>query len=248
MKILSLLILFVLLLFSCGNKHPGEQKTSLLSNLVTISDNEDRGVKDILNFYGGVCEYSIGASLSTDEGKNKYFEVKLSKSESLDKFSRVPEVAASNIAYLFFKSLKGEKRNYDEIHSVLLFRSGSKFEASYSIDKLELIAHKLTILDKVVDLIKNKKFEVLKSLLSDGSYTPAAKSDLMRNIQKIELSLGNIKGFRPYGFKFETLNGYNVLNILGIVLRDKENTEISLKVDLKPSEDKVHFLDYKLSL
>ncbi len=234
-----------MLLFSCGSKHPGEQTTGLLSHLASITDNEDKGVKEILDFYGGACEYSIGASLSTDEGKNKYFEIKLTKSESLDKFSTQPEVAATNVAYIFFRNLKGEKRNYDEIHCVLLFDDGKKYEASYSMDKLELIAHKLVILNNAVDFIKNKKFDDLKLLLSDGSYTQAAKNELIASIQKIEPTFSPIKGFRPYGFKYETLNGYNVLNILVAVIREKDNTQLSLKVDLKPSEDKIHFLDYK---
>ena len=63
-----------LLLTSCAEKREGELKPGLLSNLVSISDNEDDGVKKVLSFYGGYYKYAIGASASTEQGKKKYFE------------------------------------------------------------------------------------------------------------------------------------------------------------------------------
>lgn len=47
----------------------------LVSSCASITDNEDKGVKDILGFYGGYCKYSIGIVASTSEGKKKYFEL-----------------------------------------------------------------------------------------------------------------------------------------------------------------------------
>ena len=42
-----------LLISGCAEKKKGEQKTTLLSNFVSITDNEDKGVKEVLRFYGG---------------------------------------------------------------------------------------------------------------------------------------------------------------------------------------------------
>lgn len=215
------------------------------THIIKITGNEDKGIKEILEFYGGYCKYSIGASASTEDGTKKYFELELSKSDVIEKYSDTPEFSASNVAYLFYKNLKNENKNYDEIHCVLLFDKKGKFEIIYSMDKLALMESKMKILYHVVDLIKAKRFSDLKSLLSDGSYTDSAKNNLIINLQKVDPTFGNVKEFRPFGFRFETLNGYNVMNISGIMLRDKQNNEFSLKVDLKPSEDKVHFLDYK---
>ncbi len=101
------------------------------------------------------------------------------------------------------------------------------------MDKLALMTSKMKTLNKVVDLIKSKKFIELKPLLSDGSFTDSAKNNLISNLQKVDSTFGNVKEFRPFGFLFETINGYNVVNILGAIIRDKQNNEFSLKIDLK---------------
>jgi len=124
-KIFSAVIGF-LFLTSCAEKHEGELKPGLFSNFVSITDNEDNGVKKILDFYGGYCKYAIGASASTDDGKKKYFELELSKSHGLEKQRATPELIASNVAYIFLSNLKEERKNYDEIHAVLIFADGKK--------------------------------------------------------------------------------------------------------------------------
>lgn len=122
---LSILIASSLTITSCGNRHEGEQKPTLLSNALSITDNEDKGVKEILDFYGGYCKYAIGASASTETGKKKYFELELSKSDAIEERAKVAQMPASNIAYLFYKNLNQEERaNYDEIHTVLIFADG----------------------------------------------------------------------------------------------------------------------------
>lgn len=48
---------------SCNNRHKGEGKPTLFSNVFSISDNEDEGIKEILAYYGGYCIYSVGYSV-----------------------------------------------------------------------------------------------------------------------------------------------------------------------------------------
>jgi hypothetical protein len=231
MKIFLLIATFTLFTVSCNS-------------IINITPNEDKGIKEVINFYGGYCKYSIGASASTQDGSKKYFELELSKSEVLEKYADMPDVSASNIAYIFYNNLKNESKNYDEVHVVILFKK-DKYEAIYSMEKLELIKSKMKVLNQVVDLIKTKKFNDLKPFLSDGSYTDSAKNNLILNIQKLDPTFGNIKEFTPFGFRFETINGFDLVSILGAMIRDKENNQFTLKVDLKPSENKVHYLDYK---
>jgi hypothetical protein len=241
---LTYLTLILLLLFSCAKKHKGEQSTSLLSNFVSITDNEDKGVKDVLDFYGGYCEYAIGTSFSTDEGKKKYFELKLTKSEVADKFANVREFTASNMAYMFYKDLKNEKKNYDEIHSVLILNGKDKYEYKYSHGRLDTISAKLKVFNKVFESIKGKKYDQLKTILSNDSYKDSDKNQMVLNLKKIDTAYGNIKGVLIYGFRFERQNEFDVLTILGVFLRDKQNNPITIKVDLNSSDDKIHFLDY----
>src|SRR5579872_6276258 len=198
MKIIRFIAVLAILPVSC-------------KNIISITPNEDKGIKDVLNFYGGYCKYSIGASASTEDGTKKYFELELSKSDVIEKYADMPDVSASNVAYMFFKDLKNESKNDDEIHCVLLFNKKDKYEAIYPMDKLASISNKMKVLDRVVDLIKNKKFNDLKPILSDDSYTDSAKNDLISNVQKLDPTFGKIKEFMPFGFRFETINGFDVV-------------------------------------
>jgi len=241
---LTYLTLIVLLLFSCVKKHKGEQSTSFLSNFISITDNEDKGIKGVLDFYGGYCEYSIGESFSTDSGKKKYFELKLTKSEVADKFESVPEFTASNMAYMFYKDLNDDRKKYDEIHSVLILNGKDKYEYKYSTGQLDTISAKLKVFNKVFESIKGKNYDQLKTILSNDSYKDADKNQIVLNLKKIDTAYGNIKGVLIYGFRFERQNEFDVLTILGVFLRDKQNNPITIKVDLNSLEDKIQFLDY----
>ena len=213
-------------------KNIKENEHFLAVNFVSITDNEDKGVKDVLDFYGGYCEYSIGTSFSTDEGKKKYFELKLTKSEVADKFASVREFTASNVAYIFYKNLKNENRKYDEIHSVLILNRKDKYEYKYSTAKLDTISAKLKVFNKVFELIKTKNYDGLKTVLSNDSYKDSDKNQMILNLKKIDTAYGNIKGVLIYGFRFDRQNEFNVLTILGVFLRDKQNNPITINVDL----------------
>jgi len=241
---LTYLTLIVLLLVSCGHKHKGERATSLLSNFLSITDNEDKGIKEIVGFYGGYCEYSTGVDLSTDKGKIKFFELKLTKSDVANKFSNIPEFTASNIAYLFYKNLKGENKNYDEIHSVLLLNKKERYESKYSRAQLEIITKKMDLFNKICMLIKNKNYTALESYLGVESWGYSNKSQFINNLQNVDYTFGNIKNYMPFGFRFETFDGHDVLDIFGVMIREKQNNAFCVKIDLKPLEGKIYFLDY----
>src|SRR5262245_43956052 len=78
------LLLVVLFYSSCRPKHKGEKKTGLLSHLVSITNNEDKGIKEIIAFYGGQCEYGIKKTVYIDKDNETVFWLKFSKSASID--------------------------------------------------------------------------------------------------------------------------------------------------------------------
>ena len=83
MKVFKLILFGLISLTACGQRHEGEKKTGLLSHMVSITDNEDKGVKEILAFYDGQCKYSIGM-----DGAKKYFELEMSQSELLEQYAK----------------------------------------------------------------------------------------------------------------------------------------------------------------
>ncbi|MCE3226435.1 MAG: hypothetical protein K0S32_986 [Bacteroidetes bacterium] len=235
----------ILSIVSCGNKHEGEKETGLLSNFVSITDNEDKGVKKILDYYGGECKYAIGKDVSADTSV-KYFELQLTGSDAMEKYSHILEMPASNMAYLFYNSLKEEKNNYDEIHSVVILKDGNKKSFIYPTKKLELVDVKIPLVLKIVELIKDKKYTDLLPMLNDSTIGKYNKKDLINNIEKMDNDFGIIKEFLPYGFKIKDLNnGKKVLYISGALIRDKQSNEFS--VDLNPeAAEEIYLIQYQL--
>ena len=73
----NLFLLGLIFLTACGKRHDGEKKkTGLMSQFVGITDNEDKGVKEILKFYNGQCKYSIGPSTSACNSKKNILNLK----------------------------------------------------------------------------------------------------------------------------------------------------------------------------
>ena len=249
MKLLFKVILFLIVFFcSCKPKHSGEKKPGLLSNLVDITDNEDKGIKEIIAFYGGQCEYGVQKRVYNNQDNETNFWLKCSKSRYLDTLEKIAELSGSNITYIFYKNLEKERSNYDQIQSELIFSDGGTVKFSYSVSQLEKVKSKIILVNKIVSLIKNKKFNDVANYLNvDTTLVKYDKTIVVSNLQKAELQFGNASGFVLYGFKFsKTDNGTEILHIAGSIRRDKQNNFFSVNVDPNTSEDKIYSLDYKL--
>jgi hypothetical protein len=164
---ISLRHILLLLLFFCACKqiHQGEESTGLLSNFLTVSDNEDKGIKEIIAFYGGRSEYGYEKKLSTNKDNKTNFWLKFSQSASIDSLAKVAELPGSNIAYLFYKNLDKEEKNYNQIQSKLFFGDGGTMEFNYTMPQLEKVKSKMKLVDNIVSLIKNKNFNAKKNYL-----------------------------------------------------------------------------------
>lgn len=243
-RILSLIIC-VLLLTSCEKKTEGEQKTGILSNFISITDNEDAGVKEILKFYGGQCKYAIGASASSKDGNKKYFELEMSQSDAIEGQMNKVHLPSSNVAFLFFKNLKEEKSNYDAIHVVLILKDNSKQEFIFPITELEKVEKRMSVAEKTVSLLKEKKFEELREMLNN-EIVPFDKNELIPSLKEIEPQFGNIVEFRLYGFKIVPIKGKEILHISGAIMRDTQNNEFSVDIDLNSDKMELFQLQYKL--
>lgn len=223
-------------------------KPGLFSNFLSLTNNEDNGVKKILGFYGGYCKYAIGASASTDDGKKKYFELELSKSHGLEKQRATPELIASNVAYIFFSNLKEERKNYDEIHVVLIFADGKKETFDFPIQQLQLVDNRMAVVNKIVAIIKGKNFEALRPMLVESNLFPYDKNQLIANLKVVDPQFGNVtEGFRPFGFRInKTKYGAEILHIAGAVIRDKQSNAFSVDLNLNGKDDKAYKLEYEL--
>jgi hypothetical protein len=244
--ILTLLALAVWT-FSYSKRHEGEVKPGLLSHFVSITDNEDKGIKDIVGFYGGECLYSIGFVKSTKkEEDKKYFKMELSKSGVFAKYSDRPEWITSNMAYRFYKNLNDkEKQNYTHIRCTIIFDNGDKVKHDYSMDELEMFNRKYTTVIKVIETIKEKRFQDIKEYLNPQNLFPYHKDSLAINLEMFDKQFGDIQEFRLFGFKYTTVERKDILGIFGVLIRDNQNCEFKVYTDLKADKDDILIVDYK---
>ncbi|WP_225037344.1 hypothetical protein [Winogradskyella sp. SM1960] len=244
-RILSLLIC-TFLITSCGNKREGEQKTGLLSNFINITDNENAGVDEILGFYGGQVEYSIGASASTKDGSKKYFKLKISQSDAIEKLADKMEMPASNIAYLFYRNLKEEIQNYDEIHSVITFVDGTEKTFEYSTKQLGTVHSRMKTVNKVVELINSNDFQTLKSMLNN-EFVEFDKEEIITNLENMNPKFGKVIEFNPYGFRInKTKSGIEILHVSGAMIRELQNNAFSVDLKLNSEKEEIFLIQYKL--
>ena len=212
-----------------------------------LTENENKAVDNILEFFGGQCKYSIGVSASTEEEEKKYFELELSKSNSLTKYIDNKEIVTSKLCFTFFDNLdQAERNNYTHIRGTLLYDNGEKFTKDYSINELELVESKLQMVTRTVSLIRDKEFSELKKLLNDQETFRYDKNELVDNMEKLEPEFGNITEYRLFGFRFSNAGNDKILKIYGVVLRDKNNHELSIYLDPYSKKEEILKLDYKL--
>jgi hypothetical protein len=244
---LSIIMLSFTCLSACTS-HEGERKTGLLSKMVDITDNEDKAIKEIIGFYGGRCDYGVEKKVYIGRDNETNFWIKFSQSANLDSFAQLPELPGSNIAYLFYKNLGKEKDQYDQIRSELVFSSSKKMVFVYTPLLLEKVKLKMQLVDKIVALIENKKFDDIKNFIAvDTSLFNYNVDELIANLKKAESQYGNASAFIPYGFKFlESPDGRDILHISGLIVRDKQSNNFSVTLDPNIYQEKIYLLNYKL--
>lgn len=97
-----------------------------------------------------------------------------------------------------------------------------------------------------MSLIKNKDFEQLKNILNDQETFRYDKNELVANMERMDPEFGSITEYRLFGFNFSSAGNDQILKIYGIVLRDKNNHELSIFLDPNSKKEEILKLDYKL--
>lgn len=189
----------------------------------------------------------MGAIASTEDNKDKkYFEIELMKSFALTKYADRPEWTTSNIAYRFFRNLnKEERENYTHIRGTLVFDNGDRIEHDYSREDLETVDKKMKTVDKVIEIIKQKRFNDIKPYLNPENNFSYDKDEMVSGLQKYDPEFGNIKEFRLFGFKYTMADTKPILSIFGMMVRDIQNNEFKIYINPNSDKEEIMSLDYK---
>jgi hypothetical protein len=238
-------VLFLLFLFfnnSCSNNQKEKDNNNkVLSQNENISKEEDNGIKEILEYYGGVCHYSKGSKNNFKNDVNNFFEIEMSKSFVFDNFKDILSMPASNIAYLFYKNLNKEKNIYKEIMPVIILSNGEKINFSYESEKLEIVTKKFYYVDSVIQLMKEKKIDEIISRIDNKEIY---KKQINEELRVKEAGSNKKIYFLPYGFRFFKTNELaEGLHISCVIVRNGLKEEFS--IDFNLNNDKILFMQYK---
>lgn len=210
-----------------------------------VTELEKQAVQSVLDVYGGICYRSKGFVTENDQSIT-YFHLTMAESAVLERDIDKTEMPASNIAYLFYTNLGEEKANYDAISVTVRFKNRIEKNFKYSVKTLELVSKRMRVANKVVELLTNKDYEKLKTLLNNEQ-EGFDKDQLIANLIKFDPQFGAIKEFMPFGFKVHDMsNGMDILHISGALIREIQNSEFSIEVDLNSEKEEIFLLDYSL--
>jgi hypothetical protein len=199
---------------------------------VGVTDIEVEAVQSVLDFYGGVCNRHKGFETKNGETKT-YFELEMSKSELIESYSNMLELPASNIAHLFFSNLKNEQDNYSYVKVTINLSGGQSSEYNYTVDDLTELESLTSILQSVAKEIKTKNYRDLLSHFDTSIATTLTAEQLTSYCTPYDSAYGEINKTQFQGYAFFESEDDNrpLAHVAGIMIREKENTPISLFID-----------------
>ena len=203
-------------------------------NNVVVTKQEEKAVGVVLDFYGGICNRKKGFH-SKNGSKETYFELEMSKSKIIEKFSSILELPASNIAYLFYSNLKEEQDNYTEVHVTIKLTKGETHKFIYNSKDLKEIEKFTPILEVVSSKIKSQD---IVGLLTDFDKEIAKDIDVElfeKTCIKVDSAFGKINETYFHGFMFTEFTEYKdpIVQLVGIMKREKQDIPLSLYINRK---------------
>ncbi|GAA4334191.1 hypothetical protein [Flaviaesturariibacter amylovorans] len=241
------------ILASCNSGRPGEKKKGLASYLYSISDNEDKGIKEIISVYGGECEYGFAKSSSGAPAERNTFWIEVRKSAAIESSRAGADLISSNIAFLFYRNLKEERDKYTGIKVKIVGTGDKVLEAVYPVPDLKLALARFGVVNEVVALLDKQDYKAFGERVDlDTSFfnVPAGegKATFLEKVTGQERQLGAVKELLPYGFRlFESPGpgGGSVLYFAALVFRENgKKHPLSTVVSTDPSDNRIHFFNY----
>ncbi|HLU84829.1 MAG TPA: hypothetical protein VKZ45_05095 [Vicingaceae bacterium] len=203
-------------------------------NNVGVTETEVQAVQSVLDFYGGICNRHKGFEAKNGE-TDTYFELEMSQSELVESYSNMLELPASNIAYLFYSNLNDEQDNYTYVKVKINLSNGQSHEYSYSARDLKEIESLTPLLQSITDKIKAQDYEGLISQFDKNIASNLTSEQLKAYCVPYDSAYGRVDNtqFQGYSFFEGETDNRPLAHIAGIMIRENENTPISLFIDRK---------------
>jgi hypothetical protein len=216
------------------------------------SENETKGVDEVLKFYGGKVEWSIGVNASTveEELQGKFFEITLMDVE-ISKYYSNASLPASNCAYLFYHALTEVEKDEYSFVRVILQEGEERSTHEFTIEKLKIVENAIPTLNQTVEFMKANNYESLNALFNPDVNLPEYVEELESYEEqciKIDSTYGRIKEFLMQGFiihdEYIKSELKQVVRLSGNLVREKQPTDFSITLDPALKDKKLYGLRF----
>ena len=211
------------------------------------STGESEGIDKVLNLYGGKAVWSKGIVASThkSELRGKFFEVRISGADIGDDVG----LSASNCALLIYQSFSGTEKNSYSFVRVIITKDGKEFQHDFAADRLRIVERQLVRLDQVVKLLKENRYEALLRLFNTSVVKKTDKTQFEKEQFEVDSTFGEINNYVTQGFLFfdGEIDGEikDMLKLSGLLIREKQNTNFNIVVDLAKQEQSLCGMSFK---
>lgn len=219
--------------------------TSCTGNITPkTTDDELNAVKEVVNYYGGHCDYGRYLKVSSDGSKHYYFGLKFSGNPFIGN-PGTDDLFAAGLAYKFYSSLKKEKTTFDQIRTETIDPNGGSNKYIYDTDELEKVKSEMPKVVLVTDLLKKQDYDGLVNIC-DTSYFEDKKM-VVEGLKTAEKEYGITTAFRFLGFEFVKNNeGDTELSICGTVTSTIEDHSLKVVTNPKDKSMRIVMFNYKL--
>lgn len=244
----SIVLLLSAGLVGCQPNRPGERKPSLASHFLRITDREDRGIKEVLNLYGGEAEYGFAKKTGGDGKEMNLFWITIQKSESIEQSVVDPRLILSNIAFVFFRNLGEEGANYTHIQATIK-RAAGEVETAFSVPLLTRALQRYRVVEELVASLRKMDYDRLASRLQldanfYGKDGTIKMTNFIRDVKTVDTASGRILEVVPYGFRQVTKPNGVFIYFLSVLVCEKRKHPLAVVVKIDEADSKVYFMDY----
>lgn len=226
MKNLFILAIGALFMTSCTPKSKQEGQS------VPVVKNEDKGVKDVESFFGGHCKYDI-------DSPGKKITIELSGSDVVKKAH--PSKLFFHVAYRFYRNLNRDEHNCDQLIVALVYPDEHRAISYFSLKNLDMVVAKMPLVDKVVNLLKEKKYNELKLMINDTVLKENDRDKVIENLKIIDSTYGKVIDCQPLHFwRWELDNKKNMVQVYCMMNREKGNKEFNIYLNADEKSEEIY--------
>jgi hypothetical protein len=204
-----------------------------------INAEAESGSLDVEKIFGGTCTYSI------DTVSSGTLTITLSHSNSIQ--GENPNKFFADVAETFCKKLKKSKDQYHIVVVIFVYKNKSEVKRGFLMESISLSIKKRPFVNRVIELIKSKKYDKIDSLLNSRVATYAnmpdhSRSRMLKDLKDAD-SLGVITDFYPYDFWAEHIsNGTEMFELIGVISRKNKNYDFNILVDADNKKDIIYMI------